>query len=120
MRLTNIIHKNETLKKYQQEWNSQKNTKLRLTKMFHILCLFWAFLRLPEAIKRCFRSQCCNEASKIFFLRRILAKDPSSSSSLAHFQKSENLRSFEDFKPKIPKSFGKNLHSFGKNCPTNS
>ena len=51
--------------------------------------------------------QCCNEASKIFVLRRFLAEDPSSSSSSAHFQKSKNLRSFEDFRPKIPKIFEK-------------
>ena len=51
--------------------------------------------------------QCCNEASKIFVLRRFLAEDPSSSSSSAHFQKSKNLRSFEDFRPKIPKIFKK-------------
>ena len=52
-------------------------------------------------------NQCCNEASKIFVLRRFLAEDPSSSSSSAHFQKSKNLRSFEDFRPKIPKIFEK-------------
>ena len=51
--------------------------------------------------------QCCNEASKIFVLRRFLTEDPSSSSSSAHFQKSKNLRSFEDFRPKIPKIFEK-------------
>ena len=53
------------------------------------------------------RYQCCNEASKIFVLRRFLAEDPSSSSSLVHFKLSKNLRSFEDFRPKIPKIFGK-------------
>ena len=52
-------------------------------------------------------AHCCNEASKIFVLRRFLAEDPSSSSSSAHFQKSKNLRSFEDFRPKIPKIFEK-------------
>ena len=50
--------------------------------------------------------QCCNEASKIFVLRRFLAEDPSSSSSSVHFKLSKNLRSFEDFRPKIPKIFG--------------
>ena len=65
-------------------------------------------------------NQSCNEASKIFDLRRFLSEDPSSSLSSVHFQMLKNLRSFEDLKPKIPKIFGKNLHSFGKNCPTNS
>ena len=50
--------------------------------------------------------QCCNEASKIFILRRFLAEDPSSSSSSVHLKLSKNLRSFEDFRPKIPKIFG--------------
>ena len=67
----------------------------------------------------CFRqdihqSQSCNEASKIFDLRRFLSEDPSSYSSSVHFQMSKNLWSFEDLLPKNPKIFGKILHYFVK------
>ena len=78
--------------------------------------------------------QCCNEASKIFEaskiivqrlififgqfsetkesskLQRLLSKDWSSSSSLVSFQKPKNLRSFEDFLPKILKIFLQKIH----------
>ena len=64
-----------------------------------ILLCYWNVRRLMP-------NQCCNEASKIFVLRRFLAEDPSLSSSSVHFKLSKNLRSFEDFKPKIPKIFG--------------
>ena len=50
--------------------------------------------------------QSCNEALRIFVLQRFLAKDPSLSSSSVHFKLLKNLRSFEDFRPKIPKIFG--------------
>ena len=59
-----------------------------------------------KLIKYWWSMQSCNEASKIFVLRRFLAEDPSSSSSSVHFKLSKNLRSFEDFRPKIPKIFG--------------
>jgi len=66
--------------------------------------------------------QCCNEASKIFVLRRFLAEDPSLSSSSVHFQLAKNLRSFEDFRPKIPKIFGEKspfvVEIWKKNWPT--
>ena len=45
-------------------------------------------------------------------LRRFLSKDPSSSSSSVHFQMPKNLRSFEDFRPKIAKIFWENLPIF--------
>ena len=45
-------------------------------------------------------------------LRRFLSEDPSSSSSLVHFQMLKNLRSFEDFRPKIAKIFWENLTIF--------
>ena len=54
--------------------------------------------------------QCCNEASKIFVLRRFLAEDPSSSSSLVHFKLSKNLLSFED-----PKDFWDTIPSCRRN-----
>ena len=41
-------------------------------------------------------------------LRRFLSEDP----SLDHFQMPKNLRSFEDFRPKIAKIFWKNLTIF--------
>ena len=45
-------------------------------------------------------------------LRRFLSEDPSSSSSSVHFQMPKNLRSFEDFRPKIAKIFWENLTKF--------
>ena len=42
-------------------------------------------------------------------LRRFLSGDPSLSSSLVHFQKPKNLRSFEDFRPKIAKILWENI-----------
>ena len=45
-------------------------------------------------------------------LRRFLSEDPSSSSSSVHFQMPKNLRSFEDFRPKIAKIFWENLTIF--------
>ena len=45
-------------------------------------------------------------------LRRFLSEDPSSSSSSVHFQMLKNLRSFEDFRPKIAKIFWENLPIF--------
>ena len=57
------------------------------------------FSSLNQDIPREIQFQCCNETSKIFVLRRFLAEDPSSSSSLVHFKLSKNL-------PKILKIFG--------------
>ena len=45
-------------------------------------------------------------------LRRFLSEDPSSSSSLVHFQKPKNLRSFKDFRLKIAKILWENLTIF--------
>ena len=45
-------------------------------------------------------------------LRRFLSKDPSLSSSSVHFQLPKNLRSFNDFRPKIAKIFWENLTIF--------
>ena len=42
-------------------------------------------------------------------LRRFLSEDPSSPSSSVYFQMPKNLRSFEDFKPKVTKIFWENL-----------
>ena len=42
-------------------------------------------------------------------LRRFLSEDPSSSSSSVHFQMPKNLRSFEDFRPKVTKIFLENF-----------
>ena len=47
-----------------------------------------------------------------FKLWRFLSKDPTSSSSLVHFQMPKNLWSFEDFRPKIVKIFWENLTIF--------
>ena len=74
---------------------------------FYFLLCMVSFKKLLFHIRSvfiCVWVQCCNEASKIFVLRRFLAKDPSSSS--VHFKLSKNLRSFEDFRPKILKIFG--------------
>ena len=76
-------------------WIKEKHQQ----KLCQLKILFTMLKNVPEY-------QCCNEASKIFVLQRFLAEDPSSSSSSVHFKLSKNLRSFEDFRPKIPKIFG--------------
>ena len=66
----------------------------------------WCWVAIADVGIGCSVATKLRRSSK---LRRFLSEDPSSSSSLVHFQMLKNLRSFEDFRPKVTKIFWENL-----------